>query len=144
MQAQIIRTEILTWFYLQKKIKLQRRIKENKTKKLDWGSLYPAIPVDRPIKLTKLERRWIGMFCLHLANYVRDHPEKFEDYDKHHMYETYRRRLFVYWMNTFGTKQLEFEKQQLEASRELRRLTSKRQRLTVIACSDGWDPRAYD
>jgi hypothetical protein len=143
VRAQEIRTELWTWFELQRKQKAEKQRIKNE-RRLLFNTLYPGTSVDKPLRLSKLEVRWIRSFCLHLVNYVAEHPERFEGYDENKLFETYRRRLFVYWMNTFATKQLESDKRQLEAALELKRLTSRRQQLAQIACSDGWDPRSYD
>lgn len=112
--------------------------------KTEFSNLYPTTTIDKPIRLSKLEMRWIRSFNLHLLDFVRLYPQRFKNSSQNQMFETYRRMLFVFWMNTLATRQLQFEKEHLENILELKRLARRRRELTEIALSDGWDPRAYD
>lgn len=112
--------------------------------KLNWGGCYPSTNVDKPLKLSRREVSWINAFNLHIRKFVTQHPQRFESYHSNGLFETYRRRVFVFWMNTNALNYHVLDKQQREAEREYRNLVKRRRELTVAACKSGWNAKFYE
>lgn len=117
---------------------------ELECEKWNWGSLYPSIGVDKPLPLTTLEVRWINAFGLHIKKFVQSYPEKFEGYTENRLFETYRRRVFVFWMVKNAENQHALEKREMAELKEYRKLIKRREELSKIACDDGWTSTFYE
>lgn len=110
----------------------------------DWNSWHPSIGVDKPLRLSKLEVRWIKSFASAIKRFVSLYPERFEDYDSNPLFETHRRKAFVLWMHKNAENQYRAKKKELAMLLEYRQLIKRRQQLTVVARDGGWFSTFYE